>query len=166
MVVVLGPGGAFAQTPASQAGAPATGQTRADRKTPLPPGTPLEHLAKARAALDAIAATGFSPEAATRLSEMKTRFAEMEKSYKEMGVTKAAAQERETGTRFTIKKTGTWSTYIGDIDRLAGELLGFPLANGSRIQLAEPSKGQVQTFRTHLTHFALAADGTAGANQK
>jgi hypothetical protein len=128
----------------------------------VPPGTPQEHLAKARTALDAINGAGFSADAATRLADMKTRFGEMEKSYKETGVTKTASQERETGTRVTIRKTGTWSTYIGDVDRLAGELLGFPLASGSRIELAEPAKTQVRTFRTHLTNFALTADGTAG----
>jgi hypothetical protein len=161
-VVLAAAGLIAAQQPSS------TPEATGDRKSKtvtvrVQSGSALAHLKEAKTTLGAVTGSNLGPHAASRLAELRTRFDALERSYSAGGRKTITQQEGPYGNTVKISQSPDWSPRIADIDRLAGELLGFPTASGQRIQVDAATRGRLEEFRKHLTAFAKAASGSIGA---
>jgi len=149
------------------ASAQATGDQKSKTETvEVQSRSALAHLKEAKTTLGAITGSNLGPHAGSRLAELRTRFDALERSYTPGGRKTIAQQEGTYGNKVKMSQSPDWSSRIAEVDRLVGELLGFPTASGQRIQVDDATRGQLEEFRKHLTAFATAVNGTVGAPPK
>jgi hypothetical protein len=127
------------------------------------PKAALDHLSAAKGSLEGVARESLTPEAATKVADVKQRVAALEQSYLSHGTRTISKQDTPSGsTRVRIAHKGTWSSQIADIDSLLGRLIDSPTPIARLPEQDEVVKSNLREARTHLTAFAVAATGTSG----
>jgi hypothetical protein len=163
------PASALAQTPPQQPPAqpPATEptpQSPASQQPAESQGQPAEHLAKAKAALDAVDASAVTGTAKTRLTELKRHVSALDRA--------TAAQPEGKGR---AKAERSWATDVAAIDRILTELTtpttstdpAAASATAGRAQASvtvdDVTRARLLEVHKHITAFASAMSGTAAA---
>lgn len=171
-------------TPPSQAQPPAT-----ERPATQPPatepakahaehgGSPAEHLAKAKSALNEIEAAAVTGAARARLNELKRHVSALDR---------AVAGAPETGKPARAKsETRSWATDVAAIDRILTELTtpttsaadqaaptgtsgttgmaGKDRTAAQAVTVDDATRAKLLEVRTHITAFASAMSGTSPA---
>lgn len=159
--VLLVTGTLAAQTPATGDAKPAGEGETTSRTAEPAPASPLDHLTKAKAALEKIDEKPLAETVRPRLGELKKKFATLDDTYRSGGTKAFAQEERRTGTRITITQTTDWSAQVEGVDRLVSELLR-PGTADTPAAVPDTLASRLREFRKHLTAFAAAATGSIG----
>jgi hypothetical protein len=122
------------------------------------PAAALEHLTKAKTALDDIPATSVTGETKTRVAELKQRITSLE----------------QTASKQAVRGAANWSRDVAAIDKTLTELLDAQSAAGAAVPtgtagsatpgargksdaaIDETTRAKLQEVRTHIAAFAAA----------
>jgi hypothetical protein len=120
---------------------------------------PAKELDAARRELAAIVSDRLEPRAALRFARLREAFARLEArvraaSQKRLTVTGAGGAGR--GARYRIVQQIDWTAEVATVDRLTGELLGFPVPGEPPLIVDSVTRAALERFRTHFTRFATA----------